>query len=170
MPYGWIQLYNRILSIGNKYSEHVFLYFTPSFFVLDGKWRHQQSMRITVLLRTELVRYIEKKIHCSFISHGIFHVKCTWIRREQNIICEINVKWTWHENRICVFAFSEWLSLQKNPHQQIVYQYWIKHGVVLIVFPAGILQPPYYHKDYPRSAPWIKYRGESKLKFLVACF
>lgn len=76
------------------------------FFVLDGKWRHQQSMRITVLLRTELVRYLEKKIHCSFISHGIFYVKCTW--REQNIIREINVKWPWHENRICVFAFSEW--------------------------------------------------------------
>lgn len=81
------------------------------FFVLDGKWRHQQSMRITVLLRTELVRYLEKKIHCSFISHGIFYVKCTW--REQNIIREINVKWTWHENRICVFAFSEWFFFLK---------------------------------------------------------
>lgn len=67
----------QVLATSILNSEHVFLYFTPSFFVLDGKWRHQQSMRITVLLRTESVRYIEKKIHCSFISHGIFHVKCT---------------------------------------------------------------------------------------------
>lgn len=61
--------------------------------------------------QNRISKILRKKIHCSFISHGIFYVKCTW--REQNIIREINVKWTWHENRICVFAFSEWFFFLK---------------------------------------------------------
>lgn len=69
----------QVLATSILNSEHVFLYFTPSFFVLDGKWRHQQSMRITVLLRTELVRYIEKK--------NTLLVHFTW-----NFLCEMYVK------------------------------------------------------------------------------
>lgn len=71
-------------------SEHVFLYFTPSFFVLDGKWRHQQSMRITVLLRTELVRYLEKK----YIARS-FHMEFfMWNVREGSKILYVKLMWS----------------------------------------------------------------------------
>lgn len=128
-------------------------------------------MRITVLLRTELVRYLEKK----YIARS-FHMEFfMWNVREGSKILYVKLMWSELDMKTefvyLLFQNDFFFKVyKKNPHQQIVYQYWIKHGVVLIVFPAGILQPPYYHKDYPRSAPWIKYRGESKLKFLVACF
>lgn len=123
-------------------------------------------MRITVLLRTELVRYLEKK----YIARS-FHMEFfMWNVREGSKILYVKLMWS----ELDMKTEFVYLLFQNDfffkVYKQIVYQYWIKHGVVLIVFPAGILQPPYYHKDYPRSAPWIKYRGESKLKFLVACF
>lgn len=60
------------------------------FFVLDGKWRHQQSMRITVLLRTELVRYLEKK----YIARS-FHMEFfMWNVREGSKILYVKLMWS----------------------------------------------------------------------------
>lgn len=60
------------------------------FFVLDGKWPHQQSMRITVLLRTELVRYLEKK----YIARS-FHMEFfMWNVREGSKILYVKLMWS----------------------------------------------------------------------------
>lgn len=103
--------FNYIQNI--KYWQEVFWILNMCFFILLHlffcfRWEVAPSTVNAYYSppQNRISKILRKKIHCSFISHGIFYVKCTW--REQNIIREINVKWTWHENRICVFAFSEW--------------------------------------------------------------